>query len=60
VADRIKKELAVDVEKNHGNYGEYKVLVDGETVIDDGSKVIFGVFPSGKRVIEEVRRKLYG
>jgi hypothetical protein len=58
VADRIKRELTVEVEKIHGNYGEYKVLVDGEVVVDGGSKVVFGVFPSGKKVVEAVRQRL--
>lgn len=42
----------------HGRYGEYKVLVDGETVIDGGARVILGVVPSGKKVVEAVRARL--
>jgi len=44
----------------HGKYGEFKVLVDGVTVIDGGSKVILGVMPSGDKVIAAVRDKLAG
>lgn len=42
----------------HGRYGEYKVLVDGEVVIDGGPKVILGVMPSGKKIVEKVRAAL--
>lgn len=42
----------------HGRYGEYKVLVDGETVIDGGARVIVGVMPSGEKVVEAVRARL--
>jgi hypothetical protein len=42
----------------HGRYGEYKVLVDGETVIDGGARVILGLVPSGKKVVEAVRARL--
>ncbi len=42
----------------HGRYGEYKVLVDGETVIDGGALAVLGVGPSGRAVVEAVRARL--
>ncbi|HJQ97274.1 MAG TPA: hypothetical protein VJ826_03115 [Candidatus Polarisedimenticolaceae bacterium] len=42
----------------HGRYGEYKVLVDGETVIDGGALAAIGVAPSAAKVVETVRERL--
>ena len=42
----------------HGRYGEYKILVDGETVIDGGPLALLGVLPSGRKVVEAVRQRL--
>ncbi len=41
-----------------GHYGEYKVLVDDETVVDGGPLVIVGVLPSASRIVEAVRTRL--
>ena len=41
-----------------GHYGEYKVLVDGETVVDGGALVVVGVMPSARRTVEAVRALL--
>ena len=43
-----------------GHYGEFKVLVDGESVIDAGALAALGVLPSGKKVVEAVRARLSG
>jgi hypothetical protein len=58
VAARIRRELHVDVELEKGRYGQFKVLVDGETVIDGGALAALGVLPSGRKVIDAVRAKL--
>lgn len=58
VAAKIRRDLGTEVDMVHGRYGEYKVLVDGETVIDGGARVILGVVPSGKKVVEAVRTRL--
>jgi len=58
VAARIRRELGVDVEMQKGHYGEYKFLVDGETVVDGGPLVIVGVMPSSKKTVAIVREKL--
>ena len=42
----------------HGRYGEYKVLVDGETVIDGGALAALGVVPSDAKVVKAVRARL--
>ena len=54
------RELATEVEMVHGHYGEFKVLVDGETVIDAGAMAFLGVLPSGKKVVEAVQARLAG
>jgi hypothetical protein len=43
-----------------GHYGEFKVLVDGVTVIDGGALAALGVLPSGRRIVEVVRQRLSG
>jgi hypothetical protein len=42
----------------HGRYGEYKVLVDDDLVIDGGALAALGVLPSGRKVVEAVRERL--
>ncbi len=41
-----------------GHYGEFKVLVDGEMVIDAGVLAVLGVLPSGRKVVDAVRSRL--
>jgi len=41
-----------------GRYGEFKVLVDGKTVIDAGPLAALGVLPTGRTVVEAVRSRL--
>lgn len=41
-----------------GHYGEFKVLVDGEAIIDAGALAVLGVLPSGRKVVEAVRERL--
>jgi hypothetical protein len=60
VAARLRRELGTDVEMIRGNYGEFKVLVDGETVIDGGALAALGVLPSGRKVVAAVRARLSG
>jgi hypothetical protein len=58
VAARLRRELGTDVEMVHGNYGEFTVLVDGDTVIEGGALTALGVMPSGRRVVDAVRARL--
>jgi hypothetical protein len=37
VAAQLRRELQIDVEMVRGQYGELKVLADGDTVIDGGA-----------------------
>jgi hypothetical protein len=37
VAARLRRELGAEVEMVRARYGEFKVLVDGDTVIDGGA-----------------------
>jgi hypothetical protein len=36
VAARLRRELRTEVEMVRGRYGEFKMLVDGKTVVDGG------------------------
>lgn len=58
MAARLRRELGIEVDAVHGRYGEYKVLVDGDTVIDGGALTALGVVPSGKKVVQAVRARL--
>ena len=58
MAARLRRELGVDVEMARGRYGEFKVLVEGETVIDPGALAMLGVLPSGRKVVAAVRSRL--
>jgi hypothetical protein len=60
VAARLRRELGCDVEMTKGRYGEFKVLVDGKTVVDAGALAALGVLPSGRRVVDVVKAKLQG
>jgi hypothetical protein len=41
-----------------GQYGEFTVLVDGETVVDGGALAALGVVPSARKVVDAVRASL--
>ena len=43
-----------------GHYGEYKVLVDGNVVVDGGKLAALGILPKGREVVDEVRKRLRG
>ena len=58
MAARLRRELGIDVATIRGRYGEYKVLVDGQVVVDGGPLVIIGVMPSARKVVDEVRARL--
>ena len=58
VAKRIRQELQMDVDMVRGKYGEFKVLVDNEIVVDGGGLAFLGVLPSAREVLEAVKGKL--
>lgn len=60
VAAKLRRELGTDVEMVRGRYGEFKVLIDGVTVIDGGRAAVLGVLPSGRKVVDAVRARLSG
>ena len=41
-----------------GGVGEFKVLVDGDTVIEGGIFAALGVLPSGRKIVDAVRARL--
>jgi hypothetical protein len=58
VAARLRRELQADVEMVQGHYGEFKILVDSNTIIDGGAAAFLGVLPSGGKIVEAVRNCL--
>jgi peptidyl-tRNA hydrolase len=58
VVAKLRRDLGIDVDMVHGRYGEYKVLVDGQTVIDGGALTTLGVVPARRKVVEAVRARL--
>jgi hypothetical protein len=42
----------------HGHYGEFKVLVDDQIVIDAGAMAVLGILPSRRRIVDAVRAHL--
>jgi hypothetical protein len=60
VAARLRRELQTDVDMVRGSYGEFKVTVDDNTVIDGGAAAFLGVMPSRTKIVAEVRERLSG
>ena len=58
VAARLRRELGAEVDMVRGHYGEFKVLVDGDTVVDAGALAALGVLPSGRKVVDAVRARI--
>ena len=58
MAARLRRELGADVDMVRGRYGEFKVLVDGKTVVDGGALAALGVLPSGRKVLDAVRARI--
>ena len=58
MAARLRRELGIPVETIRGQYGEYKVLVDGDVVVDGGPLVILGLMPPARQTVEKVRTRL--
>jgi hypothetical protein len=55
VAARLRRELRTDVEMVRGHYGDFRVLVDGKTVIDGGATAFLGVLPSARKIVAAVK-----
>jgi hypothetical protein len=58
VAARLRRERQIDIEIVRSHHGEFKVRVNGETVIDGGALAALDVLPSGRKVLEAVRSRL--
>ena len=58
MAARLRRELQIEVDTEHGRYGEYKVLVDGEVVVDGGALAALGVLPAARKTVNVVRDRL--
>jgi hypothetical protein len=58
VAARLRRELQIEVETEHGRYGEYKIFVDGDLVIDGGALAALGVLPAARKTVKAVRDRL--
>jgi autonomous glycyl radical cofactor GrcA len=58
VAAHLRRVLETEVELVHGHYGEFKVLVDDEVVVDGGAKVVVGIMPSRRTVEDAVRARI--
>jgi hypothetical protein len=58
VAARLRRELEIEPEMVHGPYGQFQVLVEGETVIDGGALAALGVLPSSRKIVDAVRAHL--
>ena len=58
MAAKLRRELGIEVEMIHGRYAEYKVLVDGKTVVDGGALTALGVVPTDRKVVDAVRARL--
>jgi hypothetical protein len=60
VAARLRRDLQSEVAMEHGRYGEFKVLVDDEVVVDGGALAALGVLPSRQKVVDAVRARIGG
>ena len=58
MAAQLRRELQIDVEMVRGQYGEFKVLVDGDMVIDGGAAAFLGVLPSRRKILAAIRTRL--
>ena len=59
MAARIRRELGQDVEMVRGRYGEFKVLIDGEPVVDGGALAFLGIMPSARQVLDTTREAIH-
>jgi hypothetical protein len=58
VAARLRRELQTTVDLVRGRYGEFKVTLDGETIVDGGQWAAVGILPSSRKVVDLVRARL--
>ena len=58
MAAHLRRQLQTEVDMVRGHYGEFKVTVDGEIVIDGGAAAFLGVMPSRTKILVTVRDRL--
>ena len=58
VAADVRRELGEEVKLEDGRYGEFKVFVDGEQVVDAGPLAFLGVLPSVREVRSAVAARV--
>ena len=58
VAARLRRELQTNVEMVRSRYGDFKVLVDGEVVVDGGSAAFLGIVPSRAKILAAVKDRI--
>lgn len=58
MAADLRDALGADVQLENGHYGEFKVFVDGEQVVDGGPLAFAGILPSVAGVRELVASHL--
>ena len=58
VAARLRHELQADVDMIQDRYGVFKVVVDGDTVIDGGALAFLGIMPSQVKILGAVRQRV--
>ena len=57
VAARLRRELQTEVDLVGGHYGQFKVSVDGDTVIDGGAVAFLGIMPSQAKILAAVTKR---
>jgi hypothetical protein len=57
VAARLRRELKTEIVMVHGRYGEFKVLMDGDVIVDGGSMAFLGVLPTTKEILAAIRAR---
>jgi hypothetical protein len=57
---RLRRELYADGDMLHGRYGEFDVMVNGDTVIEGGRPAFLGEFPSGVKILARCGRPWMG
>jgi hypothetical protein len=58
VAAHLRRVLKTDVQMIHGRYGEFKVLVDNDVVVDAGALAMLGILPTRRQVLSAVQQRL--
>ena len=58
MAALLERKLGEPIERVHGSYGQFKIDVDGQEVVDAGLLAALGVVPSNATILEKVQAAL--